>query len=99
MQHAYLDFVGGQLLQRADDVLHRAVPVGLDHDRPFGSLALLDAAHHLLPRAAAGGGDLLLAPAALAVLGDLAGAALAPHHRELVTGPRRAIVATHHAQP
>src|SRR3546814_8918635 len=51
--------------------------------------------HHLLQRAAAGGGELLLAPAALAVLGDLAGAALVLHHREVVAGQRRAIEAEH----
>src|SRR3546814_14907288 len=44
---------------------------------------------------AAGGGELLLAPAALAVLGDLAGAALVLHHREVVAGQRRAIEAEH----
>src|SRR3546814_14087226 len=44
---------------------------------------------------AAGGGELLLAPAALAVLGDLAGAALVLHHRAVVACQRRAIEAEH----
>ncbi len=89
MQHAHRDLVGRQLFERADDRLERALDVGFDDDRQFLGAAGGDLREHLLERAAAAGGGRLLAPAALAEIGDLARAAFVLDDDEIVAGQRQ----------
>ena len=65
--------------------------VGLDHHRQLFGLAAGELAEHLLDRAARRGGAALLAPLALAVLGDLARAALALDHDQGIAGIGHAV--------
>src|SRR6266542_1084892 len=50
MDHARADFVGGELLDRADDRFQRTLHVGLDDQRQILAARGLELAHHLLER-------------------------------------------------
>ena len=53
--HARADFVGAELLERADDRLDRTLHVALDDERELLAARRLELAHHLLERAAHAG--------------------------------------------
>src|SRR5215472_15105544 len=55
MDHARADFVGGELLDRANDRFQRALHVGLDDQRQILAARGFELAHHLLERAAHAG--------------------------------------------
>src|SRR6516162_642563 len=95
MDHARADFVGGELLDRADDRFQRALHVGLDDQRQILAARGFELAHHLLERAAHAGRACghLVAPLAGAIGGDFAGARLRLHDRQAVAGLGRAVEA------
>ena len=55
MDDARADFVGAELVERADDRFDRALHVGLDDQREFLAAGGLELRHHLLERAAHAG--------------------------------------------
>ena len=97
MQDARGDFVGAELLQRAQDRFERALHVGLDDQREVLATCRLQLAHHLLERAAhaGNGGGGLLALLMRTVAGDFAGAGFVLDHGDAIAGFRRAVEAEH----
>ena len=97
MQDARGDFVGAELLQRAEDRFQRALHVGLDDQREFLAARRLQLRHHLLERAAHAGDRRrrVLALLVCAVARDLARAGFVLDHREAVAGLGRAVEAEH----
>ena len=99
-EHASAHLVVADLLQRADDGLHRALHVALDDERELlAAGAFLELAHHLGERAAGARAGATrgqtIALLALAVVGDLAGAGFRLDDRDAVAGFRRAVEAEH----
>ena len=58
MQHACLDQIGRDLVDRIDDRLDRALRIGLDHERIFDRLLFLERTEHALEARRATGGAL-----------------------------------------
>src|SRR5581483_11200976 len=86
---------GGDLLERAGDRFERALDVGLDDHGELLGHARGDLREHLFERAARARRRLLLAPAALAVIGDVARLRLVLRDDEIVAGQRRPVQAQH----
>ena len=95
MHDARPDLVGADLVERGDDRLDRALHVALDEERELLDAGRLQLGHHLLELAARAGVGHALAPLALAIIGDLAGARLVLDHGELIAGLGRAVEAEH----
>src|SRR3990167_4274404 len=88
------DLVGGHLVQRTDDRLGRTLHVGLDDQRQFFQLLVLQLGHNVgHGSAGAHRGQRLLALQADAVLGQLAGAGLVLDHGERVARRGHAVQA------
>ncbi len=91
------DFLGAELVERADDRLDRALHVALDHQRELLAARGLELGHHLLERAAQSGRarDQHLALLPRPVRRHFAGTPLGVHHPEPIAGFRRAAEAEH----
>lgn len=96
MKDARRDFIGAELLQRAQNGFERTLHVGLDDQREVLAARGLELAHHLLKRTAhAGGGCGLLALLVGAIIRDLTGAGFVLDHGETIAGFRRTVETEH----
>src|SRR6266496_4199974 len=95
VEDAQADLGDVQLAQGVVDRLDRAHHVGLDHQRQLLELALLDPGEEVLEARGGAGGDLGLALARLARLGDRAGDPLVGDRADLVAGHRHGRQAEH----